>query len=294
MIAPKTARFLLKYASSDPMKLAGIMRRRAIEQFAAPPAAQLVTTRFNDVLYEVDLSLHRLMKKYFFHTHEMFLERIFDRHLAPGQTFVDIGGNCGYWSAYALSRVGRDGQVHTFEPVPQYFALVQRLAELNPEYRMVANQVACGAQPGVFNMAVVLPRAENFDNYDTNIGSSSLAAGFLDHARDLTDTIAVNVIVFDDYVREHAIDLDRIGLIKIDVEGFEAAVLDGMQSVLAKSGRKVPILCEILTDLKRAEPLDGRQIIARLEESGYRCLDATHLRPIDRDTLGFEENILCV
>ena len=32
MIAPKTTRFLLKYASSDPLKLADIARRRAIEQ----------------------------------------------------------------------------------------------------------------------------------------------------------------------------------------------------------------------------------------------------------------------
>jgi len=143
-------------------------------------------------------------------------------------------------------------------------------------------------------MAVVAPRAENFDNYDINIGSSSLATGFLDHASELTENMTVEVIAFDDYVRERKIDLDRVGLIKIDVEGFEAAVFDGMQGVLAKSGRKVPILCEVLTDLNRPEPLDGRRIIERLEDYGYRCLDATHLRPIDRDALGFEENILCL
>jgi FkbM family methyltransferase len=293
MIAAKTARFLLKYASSDPLKLADIVRRRAIEQFTTPPT-RLATTRFAGVNYEIDMSLHRMMRKYYFHTHEMFLERIFDRCLKPGQTFVDIGANCGYWSAYALSRVGEIGAVHAFEPVPHYFAFVQRLAELNPRYRVTANRLACGAGPGEFRMAAVLPRAENFDNYDTNIGSSSLAAGFLDHASGLTDTIDVKVVAFDDYVRDKAIDLDRVGLIKIDVEGFEAAVFDGMQGVLAKPGRKVPILCEILTDLARPEPLDGRRIIARLEDCGYRCLDATHLRGIDRARLGFEENILCV
>ena len=293
MVAPKTARFLLKFASSDPLKLADIVRRRAIEQFVSPPDS-LATTRFDDVRYEVDLSLHRLTRKYYFHTHEMFLERIFDRHLAPGQTFIDIGANCGYWSAYALSRVGQAGQVHAFEPVPHYFAFVRRLAELNPQYRVVANQIACGGKPGVVSMAVVPPRAGNFDNYNTNIGSSSLAAGFLDHASSLTETIPVTVVAFDDYVDEQAIDLDRVGLIKIDVEGFEADVFDGMQAVLTKQGRKVPILCEILTDLDRPVPLDGRRIIARLEACGYRCLDATNLRPVDRDALGFEENILCI
>ena len=293
MIARKSTRFLLKYASSDPLKLASIVRRRAIEQFKTPPSG-LATARFNGVHYEIDMSLHRLMKKYFFHTHEMFLERIFKRCLAPGKTFVDIGANCGYWSAHSLSLVGQSGEVHAFEPVPQYFTFVRRLAELNPGHRMFANQVACGAGSGPVTMAVVAPRAENFDNFDTNIGSSSLAAGFLDHASDLTENITVEVIAFDSYVRDRKIDLDRVGLIKIDVEGFEAEVFDGMQGVLAKSGRKVPILCEVLTDLDRPKPLDGRRIIERLEGCGYRCLDATHLRPIDRDALGFEENILCL
>jgi FkbM family methyltransferase len=293
MLAPKTVRFLLKYASSDPLGLADIVRRRAIEQFSTPPTG-LATTHFNGVHYEIDMSLHRMMKKYFFHTHEMFLERIFKRCLAAGKIFVDIGANCGYWSAYTLSLVGQSGEVHAFEPVPQYFSFVRRLAEFNPGYQVIANQVACGAQPGAFTMAVVAPRAENFDNYDTNIGSSSLATGFLDHVHELTENITVEVIAFDNYARERKIDLDRVGLIKIDVEGFEAEVFDGMQGVLAKSGQKIPILCEVLTDLDRPEPLDGRRIIERLEDCGYRCLDATHLRPINRDTLGFEENILCL
>jgi FkbM family methyltransferase len=293
MLAPKTVRFLLKYASSDPLGLADIVRRRAIEQFSTPPTG-LATTHFNGVHYEIDMSLHRMMKKYFFHTHEMFLERIFKRCLAAGKIFVDIGANCGYWSAYTLSLVGQSGAVHAFEPVPQYFSFVRRLAEFNPGYQVIANQVACGAQPGAFTMAVVAPRAENFDNYDTNIGSSSLATGFLDHVHELTENITVEVIAFDNYARERKIDLDRVGLIKIDVEGFEAEVFDGMQGVLAKSGHKIPILCEVLTDLDRPEPLDGRRIIERLEDCGYRCLDATHLRPINRDTLGFEENILCL
>lgn len=292
MIAMKTARFLTKYASSDPLKLADIVRRRAIEQFSSVPS-RVATTRFSDVQYEIDMSLHRVMKKYFFHTHEMFLERIFARCLAPGTIFVDIGANCGYWSAYAASLVGPGGEVHAFEPVAQYFNFVRRLAELNPDYRIVANEIACGAREEELTMTVVAPLAKNFDNYDINIGSSSLAEGFLDHARELTETVAVKVRPFDSYVRQHGLDLDRIGLIKIDVEGFESVVLDGMEDVLTKTGRKVPILCEILTDRTRAEPLDGRIIIERLEACGYRCFDATHLRPVRREALGFEENIFC-
>ena len=92
-----------------------------------------------------------------------------------------------------------------------------------------------------------------------------MAAGFLDHASGLTENITVEVIAFDNYVRDRKIDLDRVGLIKIDVEGFETEVFDGMQGVLAKSGRKVPILCEVLTDLDRPGrwTADGSSIALR-------------------------------
>ncbi|POA40077.1 hypothetical protein C1893_31455, partial [Pseudomonas sp. MPR-ANC1] len=95
----------------------------------------------------------------------------------------------------------------------------------------------------------------------------------------LTEIREVDVVPFDEYVAQNSIDLDRIGLMKIDVEGFEAAVLDGMPRLLDKSGRKVPILCEILTDRQRSNPLDGGAIIRRLQQHGYRCVNATNLLP---------------
>jgi FkbM family methyltransferase len=293
MVTGKTVRFFGNFAASDPLKFADMVRRHVIERFAKAPEG-VATVRFRGINYEIDTSMHRLMQKYFFRTHEMFLERIFDKYLTPGRIFFDIGANCGYWSAYALSCVGQQGEVHAFEPVPTYFTCVRRLAEINPGYTMVANNVACGAAPARLAMTVVPPRPDNFANYNTNIGSSSLFPSILDHASALTEIIEVDVLRFDDYLRSSALDLDRIGLIKIDVEGFEGAVFDGMPYTLAKPGRKVPILCEILTDRALPEPLDGAAIITRLERSGYRCLNATNLKPIDRDALGFEENILCL
>jgi FkbM family methyltransferase len=293
MFIRRAARFVNISLRNDPKRLVGMIRRRGLESLARSQRG-ITLTRFGDINYEVDMTIHRVMKKYYYRTHEMFLERVFDKYLTPDLSFFDVGANCGYWSIYALSRVGRMGEVHAFEPVPRYFTFVQRLAVLNPNYKVYTNNVACGARPGRFLMTVVLPRNDNFDNFDTSIGSSSLFPGFLDHAKELTTTIDVNVIKFDDYVWEHSIDLERIGLIKIDVEGFESEVLSGMHNVLSKSGRKVPLLCEISTDLKRTEPIDGGRVIVNLEQYGYKCLNANDLQPIDRKALNFQENILCV
>ncbi len=293
MVPKKTLRFMTKYACSDPAGFSDMLRRRTVEQFSAKRSG-IAQTTFADVKYEIDLSLHKLTTKYLHHTHEMFLERVFNKFLVPGSTFIDIGANCGYWSAYALAKVRQTGQVHAFEPVTQYHFFLQRIADLNPAFKLVANNVACGSRNEQRTMAMVLPQSDNFDNQDTNIGSSSLFSGFLSHAEALTQTAEVEVITLDEYLRANSIDVDGIGLIKIDVEGFEEYVLDGMSSVLSNKGRKIPILCEILTDLTREYPLDGRNIISRLEQCGYRCLDALTFRPIDRNRLGFEENIICV
>ena len=61
--------------------------------------------------------------------------------------------------------------------------MLRRLRELNPEHTVFVNNCACGAETGRFPMAVVPPRRDNFDNYDTNVGSSSLQPGFLDQLR---------------------------------------------------------------------------------------------------------------
>lgn len=240
------------------------------------------------------MSLHRITSKYYFHTHEMYLERVFRNHLRPGDIFVDIGANLAYWSAFSLSLVGPSGAVHAFEPVPAFFEAVRRIRDNNPGFTVVANQCACGSQPGVLPMTMVKPTPENFQNFDTNIGSSSILPGFLDHERELTETIEVPVTTFDAYAAGAGLDLDRIGLIKIDVEGYESYCFDGMATVLDKPGRKVPILCEVLTDPARHQKLDGAAIVRRLEGHGYRCLDASTLRPVDIGAMAFEENILCL
>lgn len=293
MLPSKTARFFGKVLSTRPLDMPDMIRRRALEALSGTPSG-LATTHFGDVRFDVDMDLHAIARKYYFHTHEMFLETIFRRYLPAGSTFVDIGANMGYWSAFALSLVGTAGSVHAFEPVPAFFRSVDRLRTANPGYRLFANMMACGSGPGTQPMAVVRPSADNYDNFNTNIGSSSILPGFLDHEKTLTETIDVEVTTFDSYAAARGLDLDAIGLIKIDVEGYESYCFEGMNALLTKPGRKVPLLCEVLTDPARHPKLNGPAIVGLLQKFGYRCLDATTLKPIDVNSMKFEENILCV
>lgn len=283
--------FLTKMMLSRPYELPGFFIRRIYEGLRTAPRG-LATSYFSDVRFDVDLSFHALSRKYYFHTHEMFLERIFRRFVKRETIFFDIGANLGYWSAFCLPLVDKTGEVHAFEPVPQFYESVKALAENNPRYRLKANLKAVGATLSTLPMNVVEPTKQNFNNFEINIGSSSLASGFLAKNTNLTRPIEVEVTALDSYIRQNSIDLERIGLIKIDVEGFEAQCFLGMKEILAKPGRKVPMLCEVLTDESRG--LHGAEVVAFLKTFGYRCLDAITLQPVDTGKMQFEENILCV
>lgn len=293
MLAPKSVHFFGNVLRTHPAGLPGMITRRAIEAVSTAPKG-VAWTRFGDVRFGVDMHLHAIARKYFYHTHEMYLEPIFRRALKPGAIFVDIGANLGYWSAFAASLVGRDGAVHAFEPAPHLFPSLERLTAANPRHAFHMRNAACGADRSVVPMAVVRPTEGNFSNFDTNIGSNSILPGFLDHQTELIETIMVEQIPFDEHVVETGLDLDRVGLIKIDVEGYESYCFDGMERVLRRKGRRIPILCEVLTNPERSPLLDGAAIIERLEFHGYRCLDASTMKPIDRRRLNFEENIFCV
>lgn len=293
MFNARSAHFLKKVLRSRPTELPDIVLRRGYEALTRAPKG-VATSYFGDVRYDVDMSLHAIARKYHFHTHEMFLERIFREHLGPGAVFVDVGANMAYWSAFAASLVGPRGEVHAFEPAPHLHACVERLAAANPRRRILANKLALGAEPGFCVMNAVEPTPGNYENFDTNIGSNSLLPGFLDHERDLTRQIVVEVTTLDAYVDRAGLDLDRVGLIKIDVEGYEWFALEGMKRVLDRPGVKIPILCELLTDPARSEFLDARRVIARMASKGYAALDAATLKPFDPRRMRFEENVLFV
>src|SRR2546430_6530544 len=57
--------------------------------------------------------------------------RLFFKWLRPGDTFVDIGANAGYYTAISGSIVGPSGRVHAFEPNPMVATLLQKTVEVN-------------------------------------------------------------------------------------------------------------------------------------------------------------------
>jgi len=145
---------------------------------------------------------------------ERMLLRAVARWVPPQSTIFDVGANVGRWSGEAARSV-HGASVHAFEPHPGAFATLER--NVGP-LGVTCHRLALGGEPGTATL--------HFDPALTVMSSL--------HERDLTalgtrlaETVDVEVARLDDFCDHHGID--RIALLKIDVEGHEHGVLVGSQ-----------------------------------------------------------------
>jgi FkbM family methyltransferase len=131
----------------------------------------------------------------------------------PGDV-LDIGANVGQWAQVALPIVG-DRPLHCFEMVPETFAALRRNIGAAPN--VMLNNVGLGARGGTLEVHHC-PAA--------SVVSSAFA---VDYGAPC-ERRQVAVIRGDDYIRERRIA--AIAFAKIDVEGMEMEVLEGLTDSL--------------------------------------------------------------
>jgi FkbM family methyltransferase len=136
------------------------------------------------------------------------------------KVIIDAGANIGEFTAAALKALGERGVVHAFEPAKAIFE--QLRARFAGNQCVVLNNCALGGE------------LEKRDLYGTpeDAGMASLVRRDLKHLG-LTTVVQEKVEVkgLANYCAEAAID--KIVLLKIDVEGFELEVLKGAELLFA-------------------------------------------------------------
>jgi len=162
-------------------------------------------------------------------------------------TVFDVGANTGVYTMAALA-VAPAACVHAFEPV----AHIARALATNVASNGLLGQVSineCAVSDEIGTVALHIP--------DETWGNATMsAAGF----RGLRGHVEhVQAVTLDTYAVERGID--RIDLLKIDVEGHEDAVLRGARCILAE--HRPAVLCECLPEL------DAVAVNRLLTELGY-------------------------
>ncbi len=141
-----------------------------------------------------------------------------------GMVFYDIGANVGFFSVLAAKLVGPAGAVYAFEPVPENASLVERNARLNALGNISVFEVAVSDQTG--RSELLLARYAG--------GAVLKSAGT---PPDLSGCISVETATIDDLVKRQ--ELRPPDIVKIDVEGAERNVLQGMVDTLRRRGPTV-------------------------------------------------------
>jgi FkbM family methyltransferase len=137
--------------------------------------------------------------------------------ITPGMTVVDIGANVGYYTLLAAHLSGPAGRVYAFEPDPLSYQYLSANIALNncPSVTAVQSAVSNRAGGGRF---VVDP--DGVEGYLTE-----------DDSRDVA--IEVTNTSLDSFLEKEG--WPDVGLIKLDVEGGEKRVLEGMRQVSARN-----------------------------------------------------------
>lgn len=216
----------------------------------------------------------------FFGIYDYATSVVMKRFLHTGDTFFDIGANIGYFSMKGLHCVGKRGEVHSFEPVPSCINSLMRLRQLNPDYRLIINNIGLGDKEEIRQILL------NSDN----TGGSTIVKNLLPDSF-VGGSLPIQIRRLDRYIFENAIG--DVHLMKIDVEGYEFPVLKGLTSYFEGTDKRPPIICEVTPE---AYPLLGTslQVFARLmQEFGYLSfLVANPQKEIDVADLSYQTDIL--
>jgi FkbM family methyltransferase len=205
--------------------------------------------------------------------------------LRPEDVFIDVGANVGIMSLVAARWVGPRGRVFSFEPSErEHRSLVQNL-ELNEANNVTPIRAALSDRVGLATLRVAA---------SSHGGLNTLGESF---AYDGVNTAAleqIDVTTLDEFTR--AKRLDRVSVVKLDVEGAEGAVLAGSTRLL-KEFRPALVL-EIFPRALGANKWTVADVENLLRAAGYNVFsihpqNAT-IEPMARISGEAEQNIVAM
>jgi len=185
--------------------------------------------------------------------------RILDALLPPAGTFIDIGANHGVWCVLAARRVGPHGRLVAVEPNPVLAECVRRtLADGGVPADV--HGVALGSTAG--RATLFIPAAGS--------GSGSLLRGYADGAG---EPVTVDVMTLDAIAA--TVQAGTPCVVKLDVEGFELAVLRGGMQFLRRV--RPVIFWELNPTSIAAAGHDLATLLSAFLDAGYdRCAELDH------------------
>lgn len=190
--------------------------------------------------------------------YELELSKFIVSYLNPGDHFIDVGAHYGYHSLIAATLVEEDGKVLSVEPVPD-------------NYMILKNNVNSFRQVDVVNAAAWHSDAQlEINVFGSELAAFSTLASVRLHESEIhsRSSIQVKAVPLDGIVESKGL---HPKLIKIDVEGAEWQVLQGLSHTIE---RYRPALTVEVGDLgSDPEQITSAQLLERIIKLGYKLFE---------------------
>jgi len=176
------------------------------------------------------------------------------RNVRDSDTCVDIGANVGFYTLGLAKRATR-GAVHSFEPAPLNYHVLVLNVLTNGLSNVVVNHCAVGDKNGTANLCIAQDGAF----------SSLVDTG----RKPIIGTSPTRMITLDFYCSDHA--LQRIDILKVDVEGAEPAVIRGASRLLADFERRPRlVMLELFEPMLRQFGSCIHEVESLMRSYGYK------------------------
>ena len=173
------------------------------------------------------ISATLLKPKYFrkWHREPGFMD-IIEAEVHRGDVVFEVGANIGYVTMFLAKYVGDSGKVFAVEPVPINFEILTKNIKLNNLSDIIeAHNLAISSRTGVRKLNIAK---------ESNLHS-------LTKTKNTIDTIEVETTTVDDFFEHRPF----VNFIKMDIEGDEVEVLQGINKILDTSDKPMKILMEV-------------------------------------------------
>ena len=169
----------------------------------------------------------------------------------PGMVVIDVGAHVGYYTLLMARRIGGSGRIFAFEPEPENYRLLERNIELN----------------GYSNITPVRKGVSDHSGYST------LFVAGLDNGRNSffrtelpeRGSLTVEITSLDEFLLLQQVD--DVDLIKVDAEGSEMMIWNGMTKLIETS-HKLKLIMEFNPVILRKaglQPLDFLNMVGRFD-----------------------------
>jgi FkbM family methyltransferase len=165
-------------------------------------------------------------------------------------TVVDIGANIGYYTVIAAGKVGATGHVYAFEPEKENFNFLQKSVIDNKFGQVSACQMGISDKTG----------AEQLFLSTSNKGDHRM------YSVEGRSGVVIQVTTLDDFCKQQSIE--KIDVIKMDIQGAEGLALDGMKETL-RNNKHIKMFTEFWPEGLRTTGHDPLIFLRTLQEYGF-------------------------